>query len=349
MSQTVAWYEQLACQNAPMRDYATMPKAELHLHLEGAIPVPALWELIERHGGDESIKTAEQLVDFYTYRDFAHFMETWVWMNRFLRTYDDFEFAAEAVARHLADQRILYVEAFFSPSDFRHHGLRPQGLAEAIRAGLNRVRDVEVALIVDLVRDRGPEGTAATLAAVSEVAAATGIIGIGIGGYEAHHPPELFADVYRQAREAGFHLTAHAGEAAGPESVWGAIRSLGVERIGHGVRSVEDPALVDFLVEHRIPLEVCPTSNIRTGVVESWEEHPAKVLIEAGALVTINTDDPAMFHSSLAGEFRLLDEIFGLPEETIRALSLAPVEASWAPPVTKQRLRKLINAWWDRG
>ena len=330
-----------------MRDWSTMPKAELHFHLEGAIPVPTLWELIEHHGGDPVIKSQRQLVEFYAYRDFAHFMETWVWMNTFLRTYDDFEFAAEAVARHLVEQNIVYVEAFFSPSDFRRHNLTRQGIALAIRAGLDKVPEVEVPLIVDLVRDRGPEGTSATLDAISEVAGDARVIGIGIGGYEAEHPPELFVDVYRKARDKGFRLTAHAGEAAGPASVWGAINSLGVERIGHGVRSAEDPALVEYLVEHQIPLEVCPTSNIRTGVVSDWESHPARTLIEAGALVTVNTDDPAMFHSSLAGEFRVLEEIFGLDEETIKQISLSPAQASFASPDSKQRLHDQISAWWD--
>jgi adenosine deaminase len=330
-----------------MRDWSTMPKVELHLHLEGAIPLPALWELIERHGGDDTIRTQEELVEFFTYRDFAHFMETWVWMIRFLRQYEDFTYAAEAVARHLAAQNIFYAETFFSPSDFRHHRLDPRELALAIRSGLDRVRDVEVALIVDLVRDRGPSGTAETLAAIREVSAETNIIGIGIGGYEAEHPPELFADVYRTAREAGFRLTAHAGEAAGPESVWGAIRALEVERIGHGVRAAEDPELVDYLVTHQIPLEVCPTSNVRTAVVAGWDSHPARRLIEAGAMVTINTDDPALFHTSLASEYRVLHDRFGFDEDTIRRVAYAAVEASWAPDSTKANLTRRLDAWWD--
>ena len=330
-----------------MRDWSTMPKVELHLHLEGAIPLSTLWELIERHGGDETIGSQAELADFFTYRDFAHFMETWVWMIAFLRNYEDFTCVAEAVARNLAAQNIVYAEAFFSPSDFRHHNLDPQQLALAIRTGLGRVPEVEVPLIVDLVRDRGPNGTARTLAAITEVAQEARVIGIGIGGYEAENPPEQFADVYRTAREAGFRLTAHAGEAAGPESVWGAIRALEVERIGHGVRSVEDPALVEYLVEHQLPLEVCPTSNIRTAVVSDWETHPARSLIEAGAMVTINTDDPALFHSSLAGEYRVLDDWFGLDEECIRRISLAGVDASWAPANTKASLAQRINEWWD--
>jgi adenosine deaminase len=326
-----------------------MPKVELHLHLEGAIPLPTLWELIERHGGDDTIRTQSDLVEFFTYRDFAHFMETWVWMIRFLRYYEDFTYAAEAFARHLEDQNIVYAEAFFSPSDFRHHRLDPQELARAIRTGLDRVPGVEVALIADLVRDRGPIGTAETLRAITEVAAEARIIGIGIGGYEAENPPELFTDVYRTAREAGFRVTAHAGEAAGPASVWGAIRALEVERIGHGVRSIEDPQLVDYLVEHQIPLEVCPTSNVRTAVVAAWETHPARCLIEAGAMVTINTDDPALFHTSLANEFQVLSDRFGFDETVIRRVSHAAVEASWAPGSTKQELTRRLDAWWDGG
>ena len=329
-----------------MRDWTTMPKAELHLHLEGAIPVPALWALIEHHGGDPLIKSEAQLVDWFTYRDFAHFMETWNWMNGFLRTYDDFTFASEAVARHLAAQNILYAEAFFSPSDFRDHGLKPQGIAEAIRVGLDRVDDVEIALIVDLVRDRGPEGTALTLAAVKEVSEDTGIIGIGIGGFEAAHPPEQFADVYRDAREAGFRLTAHAGEEAGPESVWGALLTLGAERIGHGVRSIEDPLLIGYLVERQIPLEVCPTSNLRTGVVAHWDQHPVGRLIEAGVKVTINTDDPAMFDANLAEEFSILAGRFGLDESALKRLSLAVVESSWADEPTRADLTHRIEQWW---
>lgn len=335
--------------NWSMRDWSTMPKAEIHLHLEGAIPLPTLWELIEHHGGDPVIRTSDQLSEWFTYRDFTHFIETWTWMNGFLRDYDDFEFVAEAVARHLVGQNIVYVEAFFSPSDFRQHGLEAQGIAKAIRTGLDRVTGIEVALIVDLVRDRGPQGTARTLAAIKEVASEAGVIGIGIGGLEVAHPPEQFAQVYRDAEAAGFRLTAHAGEEGGPESVWGALRCLRVERIGHGVRSVEDPELMEYLVEHQIPLEVCPTSNLRTGVVGHWDEHPVTELIEAGALVTINTDDPAMFDTDLASEFETLTNQVGLPDSALKKLTLAVVEASWASSATRSRLVQEIEAWWASG
>jgi adenosine deaminase len=323
-----------------------MPKVELHLHMEGAIPLDALWALIEHHGGDRTITTRSQLDEWFTYRDFAHFMDTWSWMIAFLRTYEDFEFAAQAFAENLASQNIRYAESFFSPIDFAPAGLAPQEIAMAIRRGLDRVEGGEVALIVDLVRDCGPENAARTLAEITEVAQDANVIGIGIGGYEKAYPPEPFNDVYRVAREAGFRLTAHAGEEAGPASVWGAITGLGVERVGHGVRSIEDPALVEYLVAHEIPLEVCPTSNLRTGVVAHWNQHPVARLIEAGVVVTINTDDPTMFDTTMAGEFATLSERFALGDGTLKRVSLAAVEASWADADTRQRLATEIEAWW---
>ena len=326
--------------------FATMPKVELHLHLEGAIPLPAMWELVQRHGGDPEVPTAEALSERYRYRDFPHFIETWVWKNRYLDSYEAFEFAAEAVAGELGAAHIVYAEAFFSPTDFRRHDLTPDQLAVAIRRGLDRVDGVEVALIVDLVRETGPARAAETFARIQEVAEEAGVVGVGIGGSEVGYPPEPFADVYRQAREEGFRLTAHAGESAGPESIWGALRSLGVERIGHGIRSVEDAELVRYLVEHRLPLEICPTSNLRTGVVSAWDEHPIRALIDAGAAVTINTDDPAMFDCTLAGEYQNLADRFGYDDDVIRRLAYTSIEASWAAPASQRRLRGLLDVWW---
>lgn len=330
-----------------MGRFATLPKVELHLHVEGAIPVDALWRIIQEHGGHPDLSSLEDLKRRYAYTDFAHFIDTWVWMNGFLDTYEAFTAGAAAVAEYLRGQTVVYAEASFSPSDFARHGLVPQELALAIRRGLDTVHGVEVALIADLVRDSGPERAGETLGAVLEVADEAGVIGIGIGGMEGPNPPEPFADVYRAAREAGLHRTAHAGEAAGPANVWGALEALNVERIGHGVRSVEDPALVEFLVERQIPLEVCPTSNIRTGVVAGWGDHPARHLIEAGALVTLNSDDPAMFDCTIVGEYQAAADHFGLSDQQIRAIAGNAVRASWAPASTKERIAKLQDLWWD--
>ncbi|MHB0878086.1 MAG: adenosine deaminase [Anaerolineae bacterium] len=329
---------------------AALPKVELHLHLEGAIPHDALWQLIEKYGGDASVPDLAALERRFVYRDFPHFIETWCWKNGFLRQYEDFAFVAEAVARDLAAQNLRYVEAYFSPPDYLRHGLETQGLFEAVRAGLNRVPEVEVALIADFVRDDGPERAERTLAAAAEVRH-LGIVGVGIGGSEQRFPPEPFAAVYERARQLGFHTTAHAGEAAGAASVWGAIDALQVERIGHGTRAGEDERLLDVLAERAIPIEMCPISNVRTGVIASVADHPLRRFRERGMVVCVNTDDPKMFGNSLVDEFIALEEHQGLTREDVGSLILAAIDASWLPPERKQHLAAQCRAHpgWPEG
>ena len=321
---------------SPYDWFHRLPKVELHLHLEGAIPLEALWSLIEKYGGDPDVPDPSALEKRFRYRDFAHFIEAWVWKNGFLREHEDFTFAAEAVARHLLAQRIVYAEAFYSPGDFRRHGLAPQQLTEAIRAGLDRVHGIEVRLVADFVRDFGPEQAARVLDEVSEVRD-LGVIGVGIGGSELEFPPGPFADVYREARRRGFRTSAHAGEAAGAESVWGAIRELEVDRIGHGTRAAEDERLLDHLAERRVPLEMCPGSNVRTGVVVDLASHPIRDFMKRGLVVTVNTDDPTMFGNSLAGEYRALADL-GVTRREILGLARNAIESSWAEPESKRRL-----------
>ena len=317
--------------------FERVPKLELHLHLEGAIPHTALFLLIQKYGGDPSVPDLDALERRFRYRDFRHFLKTWSWKNGFLREYDDFTFIAEEVARDLARQQIRYVEAFYSPGDFAQHGLRPAGITEAIRSGLSRAADTRVALVADLVRNYGPEKGAEILSELAEVRG-LGVIGIGIGGAEQGFPPELFESVYRDARELGFRTSAHAGEAAGAESIWGAIRSLRVDRIGHGTRAEEDGTLLDYLAEAQIPLEMCPLSNVRTGVVESLEKHPIRRYLERGIPISVNTDDPKMFGNSLAEEFRLLYERLGFSHDEIRSLLESAIHASWLSDVEKREL-----------
>jgi adenosine deaminase len=319
-----SWFEQL-------------PKVELHLHLEGAIPHQVLWELLQKYGGDPAIPTVRHLAARFVYRDFPHFLETWTWMNSLLREYEDFELLAAEVARDLARQNVRYAEVFYSPPDFEPAGLDPQRLTEAIRAGLSRVADVEVALVADLVRNYGPERGARTLAAVNEVRG-LGVIGIGIGGSEHKFPPGAFAPVYRQARELGFRTSAHAGEAAGPESIWGAIQALEVDRIGHGTRAVEDPQLIDYLAEKKVPLELCVLSNVRTAVIAEIVRHPARTYYERGIPLSINTDDPKMFGNSLADEYLALHEHLGFSRQDILRLIEQGIETSWLPAPRKQQL-----------
>ncbi len=319
--------------------FERLPKVELHVHLEGAIPHPALWELIRKYGGDPSVPDLEALRQRFEYTDFSQFIKTWSWKNQFLREYEDFTLIAEVTARDLASQNIRYAEMFFSPSLFVRYGLEVQRLAEAVRTGLDRVRGITVAMIADLVRDYGPKAEARTLAQLKEVKD-RGVIGIGIGGSEDRFPPEPFAPVFREARRLGFRTNAHAGEAAGAESIWEAIRRLQAERIGHGIRAHEDPSLVEYLGEKQIPLEMCPLSNVRTGVVHQLSNHPIRRYFEQGLAVTVNTDDPRMFNTYLAKEYQSLVEECGFSRREICGLVLAAIESSWASADGKQSLKQ---------
>lgn len=322
----------------------TMPKVELHLHLEGAIPLPALWELVCKYGGAADLGSVSDLEERFAYRDFGHFIETWVWKNGFLREYADFEHIAQAVAESLRSQHIEYAEAFYSPADFFRHGLTAPELTAAIRTGLDRVEGVEVMLIADLIRDFGPGPGVRTLEELADVRD-LGLIGIGIGGSEGPFPPEPWAPVYERARELDLHTTAHAGEAAGADSVRGALDALRVQRIGHGTRAVEDPALVERLAAEGVALECCPTSNVRTGVIDTVGGHPLRQLMEAGVVCTINTDDPAMFQTSMSQEFAALQADLAFSDDEIFELTRNAVRASWMTPDEKERRLGRIEQW----
>jgi adenosine deaminase len=319
--------------------FEKVPKVELHLHLEGAIPHAALWQLVQKYGGDPSVRKFEDLRALFEYRDFPQFLDTWVWKNGYLREYEDFEFIAETIARNLTEQNVQYVEAFYSPSDFACHGLQTQRLTEAIRAGLDQVPGIEIALVADLVRNYGPDQATLTLRDVQEVCS-LGVIGIGLGGSEQEYPPELFQNVFHTARTLGFFTTAHAGEVTGAQSVRRAINDLQIDRIGHGVRANEDEELLELLAVTRLPLEMCPISNIRTGVVASLDKHPIRSFFERGILVTVNTDDPEMFGNTLAQEYRLLEQELGFSRTQTRQLILNGIEASWMPPDRKQLMKQ---------
>lgn len=330
--------------------FERVPKVELHVHLEGAVPLPALWELLRKYGGDPSVPDPEALARRFRFRDFQQFVEVFQWLVRWFREYEDFTHVAEAVARDLARQNIRYVEMHYAPPIFARFGLGVAEITEAVRAGLGRVPGVEVGLVADLVRDLGPAKGAATLAALGE-AKELGVVGIGIGGSEHAFPPEPFEKVYEEARRLGLRTTAHAGEGAGPESIWGAIRTLRVDRIGHGTRAEEDESLLDHLVERRIPVEMCPLSNVRTGVVKSYDQHPVRRYRDRGILVSVSTDDPSMFGNSLAEELRLLESTFGFSRDEVREMILMGIDASWLSAARKRELAETFrrDPAWNEG
>lgn len=320
-----------------------MPKVELHIHLEGSIPPEALWELVRKYKGTEEVKSIEELRNKFKYTDFPHFIETWVWKNRFLNEYDDFTLIAEEVSKKLINQNIKYAEMFYSPPDFFNKGLEPQQITEAVYKGINKYRnDITISLVADLVRDFGAEKAQVTLEKINEVKS-SGVIGIGIGGSEHAFPPGMYKDVYENARAMGFHTNAHAGEAAGAESIWGAIRELKAERIGHGTRAVEDTALVEYLAANKIPVEMCPLSNVRTGVVASIDKHPVKEFFDKGLMVFVNTDDPEMFNNTMTDEYEVCINELGFDMNGIRQLALNAVRSAWCDDEMKSKLETDIN------
>ena len=326
--------------------FELVPKVELHLHLEGAIPLPTLWQLVRKYGAADEVGSLAALTERFTYRDFPHFLDTWFWKNGFLRAYEDFTLIAEAVARALVAQRVLHAEVFFSPPDFP--GLAPARLAEAIREGLDRVPEASVLLVADLVRDSGPQQAARTLAAL-EGTRPLGVVGIGIGGSEHRFPPAPFAAVYERARTLGLRTSAHAGEAAGPASVWSALVDLRADRLGHGTRAVEDPRLVAELAARRVPVEACPLSNLRTGVCPALTAHPVRAFFDAGIPCSINTDDPEMFGTTLAGELSALHHHLGFTAAELRQLTMQAARDSWLPEPARQQLltRVAEDPAWD--
>lgn len=303
----------------------------------------ALWELLCKYGRPADISDLGDLERRFAYRDFPHFLDTWSWKNGFLREYDDFTFIASRVAADLTAQNVVYAEAFYSPGDFARHRLQGQRLTEAIRRGLaQQAGGVTINLVADLVRDYGPERGLRWLREIDEVKH-LGVVGIGIGGSEQAFPPEPYAAVYREARERGFRTSAHAGEAAGPESVWGAIQTLEVDRVGHGTRAIEDAQLVALLAERRVPVEACPISNLRTGVVSSLAVHPIRALFDAGVMVTVNTDDPKMFNTSLEDEYEALATHLGFTWPELLALNDHALAAAWCGEEERRRLSQVVH------
>ncbi len=326
-----------------------MPKIELHVHLEGAIPLEILFEFIKKDRTETSIKNICDLKEKFLYKDFEHFIQIWGWKNRFIKSEKDFEVIIYEVLKRMSGEHIIYAEIFYSPGDFVvRQGLCSQSITEYLIAGKERAFNdfnIQCNLIVDLVRDHGPDVGMERLKEVTPYIG-KGLIGIGLGGSEQYYPAGLYKDVYSKAKDLGFRLTAHAGEAAGPESIWDALENLSVERIGHGARAYEDSKLVSFLKEKQIPLELCPISNIRTGVFKSIETHPVIKYFREGLMVTVNSDDPVMFNTSVTQEYLLLARHFDLTINDLKQLSLNSINSSFMNDSSKKLMKDTFERKW---
>jgi adenosine deaminase len=311
-----------------------MPKLELHVHLEGAIGAETVWDLAQKNDVRLPANDLNEWKSFYAFRDFDHFIEIYELACRCIRTPDDYTFLVERFLEEQARQNVLYTECFISTS--AHLGkIGQHDLLDALFEGRRRGEEMyggKVKFIPDIARHL-PETQRAVLEFALEGLERGLVVAIGIGGKEVGFPPELFERIYREAREAGLRLHARAGETEGPSSVQGAVQRLHAERIGHGFRSLEDSNLVGELREKQIPFEVCPVSNYRTGVVKRGIPHPIRAMLDAGLFCTLNSDDPAMFDTSLHREYMLLieqrfswNEIWTLNENAIEAAFLSEEE-----------------------
>jgi len=310
-----------------------LPKAELHLHLEGSVEPATLLELRQRHGRPGTLDDVEKI---YSYLNFTGFLMAFKEVTDDLQTGEDYELITYRLLEKLKAENILHAEVYVSVGVCLWRKQDFASIFEGLERGRKRgERDfgVSVLWIFDAVRQFGSEAARA----VFELAVRyrdRHVVGIGIGGDEQKAPPELFREAYAYAADHGLHLTAHAGESAVPESVWGAL-NLGAERIGHALTAVHDPELVEELSRRQIPIEICLTSNLRTGCCASISNHPLRNYFDHGLMLTLNTDDPALFRTSLNEEYQLAQSTFRFTNEHLRELARNSFEASFLPPELK--------------
>jgi adenosine deaminase/aminodeoxyfutalosine deaminase len=298
---------------------AQMPKAELHLHLEGSVEPETLHEL-------DPSSPIEEYRALYRYADFDAFLKAFAAIGKRLRTPEEYALITRRLLERLAAQNVQYAEIIVSAGVVLWKGQDFAPIFDAIQdAALGS--PVEVNWIFDAIRQFGVE-PAMAVAKLAAERVDRGVVAFGIGGSETRGPAEWFPDVFAFARDAGLHLTAHAGEGTNPESIWAAL-NLGAERIGHGISAASDLALMRHLREKAIPLEVCITSNLVTGVVKRIEDHPVRQLFDAGVPIVLNTDDPAMFGCTLVGEYRLAAERFGFSQPELQTLAENGFRYSW--------------------
>ncbi len=326
-----------------------MPKVELHVHLEGSIQPETLLELARRNQVTLPATTVEGLRQWYSFTNFAHFIEIYITISSCICSADDIELIAREFLRGQAAQNIQHSEVTFTP--YTHFSLNRRIPFADQLAALSRARDwaaaelgISVNWVLDISRNVRPIEHGLTVADWVISGRDHGVVALGLGGPENGHPPELFAAAFDRVLAAGMASVPHAGEVAGAESVWGALQTLKAQRIGHGVRCLEDAALVAELRKQQIPLEVCPTSNVCLGVAASIAEHPLPRLLAAGLYVTINSDDPPMFNTTLTDEYLKITEAFDFSRETIEHLVLNAVRASLLPELTRTEMEKRFQS-----
>ncbi|MEU5283238.1 adenosine deaminase [Streptomyces sp. NPDC020755] len=326
---------------------AGLPKAELHVHHVGSASPRIVAELAARHPDSKVPTDPEALADYFTFTDFAHFIEVYLSVVDLIRTPEDVRLLTFEVARDMARQNIRYAELTVTPYSSTRRGIPEDAFMEAIEDA-RRAAEAELGTVLrwcfDIPGEAGLESAEETVRLALEHRP-EGLVSFGLGGPEIGVDRPQFKPYFDRAIDAGLHSVPHAGETTGPQTIWDALTELRAERIGHGTSSVQDPRLLEHLAEHRIALEVCPTSNIATRAVTDIELHPIREMVAAGVLVTVNSDDPPMFGTDLNNEYAVAARLLELDERGIAELAKNAVEASFLDPAGKRKLAEEIDTY----
>jgi aminodeoxyfutalosine deaminase len=326
---------------------AGLPKAELHVHHVGSASPRIVAELAANHPDSKVPTDPEALADYFTFTDFAHFIEVYLSVVDLIRTSEDVRLLTFEVARDMARQNIRYAELTITPFSSTRRGIDEKAFMAAIedaRTAAERELGVVLRWCFDIPGEAGLEAAAETARLAVDLRP-EGLVSFGLGGPEIGVPRPQFKPYFDRAIAAGLRSVPHAGETTGPQTVWDALNDLRAERIGHGTSSVQDPKLLAHLAEHRIPLEVCPTSNLATRAVTDLEQHPVKEMIAAGVLVTVNSDDPPMFGTDLNNEYAVTARLLDLDERGVAGLAKNAVQASFLDPAGKARIVSEIDTY----
>jgi adenosine deaminase len=327
---------------------AGLPKAELHVHQVGSASPRIVAELAARHAGATPVPADPSLLaDYFTFTDFAHFVQVYLTVVDLIRTPEDVRTVTYEVARNLADQNVRYAELTVTPYSSIVRGIAAEELCSAIEDARHHARGdfgIELAWCFDIPGEAGVAAAEVTLDTALDYQP-EGLVSFGLGGPEIGVGRQQFAPYFDRARAAGLHSVPHAGESTGPETIWDAITFLGAERIGHGISAARDPVLLEHLADHDIALEVCPTSNVCTASVASLAEHPLPVLVAAGIAVSINSDDPPMFSTTLNNEYAVAADLLNLDSAGVVELARAAVRTSFLAPAAQAALLAEIDAY----
>ncbi|MCZ7419781.1 MULTISPECIES: adenosine deaminase [unclassified Micromonospora] len=327
---------------------AGLPKVELHVHHVGSASPRIVAELAARHEGRSPVPADPQLLaDYFVFRDFAHFVELYLSVVDLVRDPDDVWILTHEVARELARQQVRYAELTVTPYSHVHRGIPAPAFCEAIEDARKRAAadfGIELRWCFDIPGEAGLPAAEETLRIALDERP-DGLISFGLGGPEIGVPRPQFKPYFDQARAAGLRSVPHAGETTGPQTIWDALHELGAERIGHGISAAQDPDLLGYLAERRIALEVCPTSNVRTRAVAHIDEHPLRRLVDAGVLVTINSDDPPMFGTTLDDEYAVAARLLDIGPDGVAELARNAVTASFLDEAGRRRILAEIDTY----